>query len=172
MSRPPIHPSHIIALHAAASITPAGVVLFLGHAGAGKSTVARLMAGHFPTLADDAVFLLRQEDGSWCVADGSRRAFRGPLSGDEAATLSGLPLRAVLRLYKGSAGRLERMGQRETCHHLADAAFEIAWPKRAGTAEARKIFSAIAEISRLYPGWQLRHSRDQRTCDMVVRAFT
>jgi hypothetical protein len=148
------------------------VVLFLGHAGAGKSTVARLLAEHFPTLADDAVFLLHQKDGNWCVADGSGRAFRGPLCDDEAASLSGPPLRAVVRLYKGSAGQLERMGQRETCHHLADAAFEIAWPKRAGTATVRKIFTTVAEIARLYPGWQLRHSRDQRTCGLVVRAFT
>ena len=87
--------------------------------------MVNVLAEHFPTLADDAVFLLRQKDGSWCVTDASRRAFRGPLSDDEAATLRWLPLRAVVRLYKGSAGQLERMGQLVTCHHLADAAFEI-----------------------------------------------
>jgi hypothetical protein len=162
----------VLALHASAVETPGGALLFLGHAGAGKSTVVRLLADHFPTLADDAVFLLPQKDGAWCVADGSGRAFRGPLSSEEAAALRGPPLRAVVRLYKDSEGRLERLGPRETCHHLVDAAFEIAWPKRADAATARRMFSTVAEIARCYPGWQLRHSRDQTTCDLVVSTFS
>jgi energy-coupling factor transporter ATP-binding protein EcfA2 len=45
-------------------------MLFLGHSTSGKSTIVRMLAEEFPTLADDAVFVAR---GATAVGGGGRR---------------------------------------------------------------------------------------------------
>jgi energy-coupling factor transporter ATP-binding protein EcfA2 len=162
----------VLALHSSAVVTPGGALLFLGHAGAGKSTIVRLLAERFPTLADDAVFLLRQAYGTWHVADGTVQAFAGPEEEDEASTLECIPLRAVLRIYQDTAPALERIGQVETCRHLTDAAFEIAWQKSGDGPTARRLFSTLAEVARRYPAWQLRFDKENgRSSALVFRVF-
>lgn len=169
--QPGPQPAPVVALHGSAVVTPGGALLFLGHAGAGKSTICHVLAGQFPALADDAVYLIRQEDGSWHVADGSRRAFAGPLKEGELAGLDGVPLRAILRLFQAATPRLAPIGQRETCRYLTDGLFEIRWQKGSDAETARGMFSAVAHVARRYPGWQLYLSGDHRTSDLVFRTF-
>jgi energy-coupling factor transporter ATP-binding protein EcfA2 len=166
-------PLRSIALHASAVETPGGALIFLGHAGAGKSTICRLLAGGFPPLADDAVYLFRpgEGNGGWRVADGSGRAFAGPLSEQKQAGLEGPPLRAILRLYQASASRLERIGPRQTCRHLTDALFEIAWPVRAAAGTKRGMFCTVAQVARQHPGWRLRFREDDGTSELVCSTF-
>jgi energy-coupling factor transporter ATP-binding protein EcfA2 len=165
-----VQAADVLVLHSSAVVTPGGALLFLGHASAGKSTICRLLAERFPPLADDAVYLTRQEDGAWYVADGTRRAFAGPLEEDELAGLDGVPLRAILRLFQAPTPRLAPLGQLETCRYLTDALFEIGWPKQK-VETARGMFAAVAQVARSYPGWQLYFSVDHTTSGLVFRTF-
>jgi hypothetical protein len=171
MSAQIIRSPRVIAVHASAVATPGGALLFLGHAGAGKSTICRLLADRFPALADDAVYLISRTDGVWRVADGNHRAFGGPLEVAQAAALDGPTLRAVVRLYQDSASRLERIGPRQTCRHLADALFELAWPKTADASAVRAMFLAVAQVARGYPGWELHFRPDDSTAGLVFASF-
>lgn len=114
---------------------PAGALLFLDHTEAGKSTLPQLLADHFPPLADNAIYLIRQEDGAWHVADGSRRAFVGPLtlrlcSGQAEGEMDErewTPLWAVVRIFQSPTTRLMPITPLVACRHLTDAVFEIDW---------------------------------------------
>jgi hypothetical protein len=161
----------IIALHASACVTPGGALLFLGHGGAGKSTAVGLLAERFPTLADDAVFLLPQADGSWQVACGDRDAFAGPVAEEAAAGLSWAPLRAVLRLFRAPELRLAPIGPRKTCRHLADGLFEIPPQRNVGVEVKRHLFVAAAEVARSIPGWELYFRPDRSTSELLMHRF-
>jgi energy-coupling factor transporter ATP-binding protein EcfA2 len=154
-------------LHASAVVTPGGALLFLGHPGAGKSTICQLLAERFPPLADDAVYLMRQEYGAWHVADGTPWAFGGPLKEGELAGLEGVPLRAILRLFQDPMPRLMPIVPRETCCHLTDALFEVVWQQRGDLASKRGWFAAVAEVARQYPGLRLYFTLDQKTSELV-----
>lgn len=168
-----MRPESLIALHASAVVTPAGALIFLGYAGSGKSTICRLLAGRFMPLADDAVYLVSDGPGAgvWQVADGSRRAFGGPLAEAELVGLDTIPLLAVLRLHHASETRLIPIRPRQICRHLTDAVFEITWQQRLGAEEVRGIFSTAAQIARSYPGWSLHFTLDEATPATVFRQF-
>jgi hypothetical protein len=161
--------SDVLALHASAVETSAGVLLFLGHAGAGKSTICQLLAKRFPILADDAVYLIRknQEGGAWFVADGSQHAFAEP-SANAVDSIPSMPLRAIFRIYQDSYTRLVRMTPRETCSHLVDALFEISWQQHGNLVEKRNWFNCVAEVARRYRGARLYFSLDMETSDLEL----
>jgi len=170
LDTPPLggsYPTAVLALHASAIVTPCGAVLFLGHAGAGKSTICQLLSKRFPPLADDVVYLIRQEDGTWHVADGSRRAFGGPLQAGELAELEGVPLRAILRLFQDSASRVAPITSREACRHLTDALFEVVWQRRYDLANKRAWFALVADIARRYSGSRLYFTLDEEPFELV-----
>ena len=170
---PPPNPSaadSMMALHASAAVTPGGALLFLGHAGTGKSTICELLACHYPALADDAVFLFRRGNGTWLVADGSRSAFGLPPDADqrERARASAVPLRAVFRLNQAHEPRVVPIEPRDTCRHLTDGLFEIKRQQRGDLADKRAWFADLAEIARRYPGAELHFALDpEETCRTV-----
>ena len=61
-----------IILHASAVVTPVGAALFAGSSGAGKSTIAALLAkcAGWPILADDATRVVFR-DGAWGAENGA-----------------------------------------------------------------------------------------------------
>ena len=160
-----------LALHASAALTPGGALLFLGHAGAGKSTAVHLLAERFSTLADDAVLLLPQPDGTWQVACGDRTVFGGRAAVEAATGLDWVPLRAVLRLFQAPEPRLVPILPRETCRHLMDAAFEITWQQRLRPDAVRGMFSSVARLARAIPGWEMHLSTSPVTSDLVAEAL-
>ena len=169
---PPPDPSvadYMMALHASAVVTPGGALLFLGHAGTGKSTVCGLLACHYQPLADDAVFLFRGGDDDWLVADGSRSAFGLPdVEEKERARTSGVALRAVFRLRQESQPRVVPIEPRDTCRHLTDGLFEIKRQQRGDLADKRAWFADLAGIARRYPGAELHFALDpEETCRVV-----
>jgi len=161
----------LIALHASACVTPGGALLFLGHGGAGKSTAVGLLAERFPTLADDAVFLLPQADGSWQVACGDRDAFAGPVAQEAVAGLNWVLLRVVLRLFRAPKPRLVPIGPRESCRYLTDALFEIPPQRNTGVEVKRHLFAAAAEVARTVPGWELYFGLDRSTSELLMHSF-
>ncbi|MEM8642326.1 MAG: hypothetical protein AAGG51_26440 [Cyanobacteria bacterium P01_G01_bin.54] len=63
-----------VCLHASAVALPQGAVLFLGPAGAGKSTTAAILAGQgCPVLTDDVVVLQETRAGGFAVSPGYPR---------------------------------------------------------------------------------------------------
>ena len=169
---PPPDPSgadSMMALHASAVVTPGGALLFLGHAGTGKSSVCGLLARHYAALADDAVFLFRRGNGDWMVSDGTRSAFGLPDVEEEGrARASAVALRAVFRLRQGSQPRVVPIEPRDTCRHLIDGLFEIKRQQRGDLADKRAWFAGLADIARRYPGAELHFALDpEETCRVV-----
>jgi hypothetical protein len=159
----------MMALHASAVVTPGGALLFLGHAGTGKSTICGLLSRHYQPLADDAVFLFRGGNGDWLVADGSRSAFGLPGTEEEdRARESAVALRAVFRLRQESQPRVVPIEPRDTCRHLTDGLFEIKRQQRGDLADKRAWFADVADIARRYPGAELHFALDpEETCRVV-----
>jgi energy-coupling factor transporter ATP-binding protein EcfA2 len=159
-----------VALHGSAVIAPGGALIFLGHGGAGKSTICQLLAGHFPKLSDDAVYLAGQGDGEWYVTNADQRAFAGPLREGELDGREWTVLRAVVRIFQSPTTRLVPVTPLAACRHLTDAAFEIGWQKLRRD-DPREVFSTVAQVARSYPGWELRFGLGPETAEMVAEVF-
>jgi energy-coupling factor transporter ATP-binding protein EcfA2 len=157
----------VLALHASAVATPAGALLFLGHSGAGKSTICRLLNLHATPLADDAVYLFRGDDQTWRVADASHRAFAGPLSESAADELTGKHLFAIFRLYQSAIVKVVPAGQSEICRHLADALFEIGWQQWIDSESKRKLFASLAQVARSHSAARLYFTLRNETSVLV-----
>jgi ABC-type nitrate/sulfonate/bicarbonate transport system ATPase subunit len=147
-------------LHAAAVVAPAGALLLLGHSGAGKSTVCRLVAGRLPVLADDVVRLARKGEmgATWHVSDAQQ---------DPAAPVRAVPLVAVLRLFQAEAAALVRATPRQMCGYLADALFEVELQRQVSNWPRRAWFACVADVARLHPGWQLRFTKGPETARLL-----
>ena len=156
-----------LVIHASAVRTGKGALLFLGPSGTGKSTICQLLSDRAPQLANDAVYLLHREDGRWGAADGGRRAYDGPLTAEEIATLRTVPLRAVLRLFQGAMVYLQPIGKLETCRYLTDALFEIGWQRDYDVTTKRELFSRLAAVSRSVSGYEFHFDRSPRTLDTL-----
>ena len=160
------------ALHASAATTPEGALLFLGHGGAGKSTVVGQLAGWYPTLADDAVWLFRDGNGAWRVADASITAFARPPTLDEVEAKSpGVALRAVFRLFHADEPRIVPLDLQQTCRYLADALFEVVPQRRESALRKREWFAGIADLARRYPGAELYFNLDARRAWSALQAY-
>lgn len=143
----------------------------MGHAGSGKSTICRLLNDHFPCFADDAVWLLHQQDHTWHVVNGDNRVFAGPPKAGEFSRIQSIPLCAILRLRQDTTVSLSPLVPSETCRHLIDALFEIVWQKYRGRPIIRELFRSVAQIARTYEGWLLHFARDQSPFDLLNRQF-
>lgn len=156
-------PLHALPLHASAVVVDGGALLFLGPSGAGKSTIRRLLEGWAAPLADDAVFLRRRPEGGWEVAPADIRVFQGPLSAEEAASRSWIPLQAFFRLHQAGEIRLEALPPWEVCRFLASAFFELYWTAYCEPETKKHVFAELAEVARTFPGYLLHFSHSLHT---------
>ena len=159
-------------------------MLFLGHSTSGKSTIVRMLADAFPTLADDAVFVTRGADGAWRAVDGGFRFGQGWDLADwqasvrrRAAADAGVPVRGCWRLHKAPHVKTEALEPIALARMLMDAAMEIDVQRTAGRAKGhavpvgddllreremrRRWFHWAADIARACPGGQLWFSQDR-----------
>ena len=169
-------------LHASSVALEDGALLFLGHSTAGKSTLARLLGGMFPVLADDSVYAFRDAQGVWRVVDGSFRQEHADMAGWQeavrrrAATGPSLRLWGCVRIHKASGARMEPLPPLETARCLMDAAMEIDLQRKMGRSKKdkpadlqavgtvrrmrRQWFGWVAEIARVCAGGNLWFSKD------------
>ncbi len=165
----PIHgPLHTLSLHASAVVVDGGALLFLGPSGAGKSTIRRLLEGWACPLADDAVFLRCQPEADWDVSSADGRAFNGPLSEEEAAGRSWVPLRAFFRIYQAKGVHLEALPPWEACRFLVSAFFETYWPQYSDIETRQRAFANLAGLARTVPGYRFYFGRSTRTLRTLV----
>ena len=171
-------------LHASAAVVEGGAMLFLGHSTSGKSTIVRMLAEEFPTLADDAVFVARGRDGLWRVVDGGFRFGQGWDLADwqasvrrRAAAAAGVPVRGCWRLHKAPHVKAEPLEPIALARMLMDAAMEIDVQRTAGRTKRseppdaddllreresrRRWFQWVADIARRCPGWNLWFSKGE-----------
>ena len=99
-----------------------------------------------------------------------RRAFAGPVGQKEVNSMTWIPLRAVIRVFQAPETRLIAISPRECCHHLADAIFEIRWQARL-TEAICGMFSAVAQLARNYPGWELYFTLEPETETILGKTF-
>ncbi|MBI2212296.1 MAG: hypothetical protein HYU52_01505 [Acidobacteria bacterium] len=150
--------AHRIAASGAALIHSSGVsvagkcVLFVGHSGAGKSTIASLAAarGH-EVLSDDLNVVSRGERG-W-------QAIRMPFAGDFQSTAcrNEFPLAAIVRLRKGPDHALAPLLQGECFSLLLSSAPFV-------NADANRVSALEDTLLRLVsdvPAWTLTFRRDE-----------
>ncbi len=175
-------PAEGMFLHASSVRVDGGAFLFLGHSTAGKSTLARLLGGRCPVLADDSVFVRPAASGGWRVVDGGFRHEHGDVSGWQAAVRrrsaegGAFRLAGCARIHKAESVRLEPLAPLELARCLMDAAMEVDVQRKFGrvpsAAEApapsldavrrmrRFWFRRVAEIARTCPAWHLWFPKD------------
>jgi len=170
-------PSDSIYLHGAATAMGGRAILFLGHSTAGKSTLSRLLATHFTSIADDTVYVTRKGASNWFVRDGRSRSgvALGPPA-NEATQNRGRenvwPLGAIVRIFKAEDLLLERIGQKRLCQHLMDAVYEVDVQRRfSGIRAAETWFRLAAELARQFPGWHLHFSPTVDTVRLLTERF-
>lgn len=150
-------------IHAVAVETASGAILFLGHSGAGKSTMASKVFDYWPTIADDIVCLAQSAvNQMWYVADGkkiniSRTRF--------------FPLFSLIRIFQSSNADIKSLTPLETCRHLTDSIFEIEIMKKVNRNIQRECFKITADVARRYTGWQLLATLDKETQLILIENF-
>ncbi len=159
----------VLAVHASAVQANGRAVIFLGPSGTGKSTICDMLRDHAPQIAADVVYLVPGPDGQWGVADGGRRAYQGPLSGEEGAALQTVLLRAIVRLFQAPAPHLEPLEALETCRYLTDALFEVAWQREYDVAVKKRIFAGLAAVCRAAPGYELYFDLSPATLELLKK---
>lgn len=163
-------------LHAAAVNTPRGALLFLGHSSSGKSTLCRLLEPAFPTVADDAVYVMKKE--TWLVSRGDAR-HTAPQPGAwsslaNAALKAGeaQPIRALCRIFGAEEIALEPIPARQLCRYLTDAAFEIEIQRRTLSLSLRAAwFCLLADLARTRPGYRIFFTREERVRSFLASHF-
>ena len=158
-------------IHASAVQANGGALLFLGPPETGKSTVRRMLEAHLPELADDVVYLVPRPGEGWGVAPAAPQAFLGPLPAAEAGRLSTVPLQAVLRLQRATQAHLERIPALQTCRYLADAFFEVYWPRYCDVPAKKLAFARLARIARAVAGYHLHFDLSARTVEVLMEAL-
>jgi hypothetical protein len=144
-------------LHASGMIVDGQGLLFVGHSGAGKSTMVNLLRDEGEILCDDRVIVRRWPEGfhihgTWSHGD-------IPIVSNASA-----PLRAVLLLEQADENRLVRIEDRgEVVRRLP---FFIIKPLV--TADWwGKILDLVGHIAREVPVYRLQFDRSGRVVDLV-----
>ena len=163
-------------LHAAAVKTPRGALLFMGHSSAGKSTLCRLLEPAFPTLADDAVYVMKK--GTWLVSHGdarheaSRTGVWSSLENEAYDKGEVQPVMALCRIFGAKDIALEPLLPRQLCRYLTDAAFEIEIQRRCLSLSVRAPwFGLVADLARARPGYRIRFARNERVRSYLASYF-
>jgi ABC-type dipeptide/oligopeptide/nickel transport system ATPase subunit len=159
-------PFSTVAVHASAVRADGGALIFLGPSGTGKTTMCHLLSGLFEELAQDTVYLILRT-GVWEVAKGDAIFHGIPLTEEKAATLEGVPLQAVFRLYQAPATRLKPIDALHTCRYLTDALFEIVRQREDDLATKRLAFANAAAIARSVPGYQFYFDLSSQTLEAL-----
>ena len=176
-------------LHASSVIIDGGAVLFLGHSTSGKSTIAQLLGGTYPVLADDSVFAARGADGRWGVVDGGFRFGEGDITDWQQRIRRQIdshpvPLRGCLRIHKASLVRAEPMEPVELARHLLDAAMEIDLQRKYGRVSRtvgmepdawqevlrvrRRWFALVSDLARTCPGQHFWFSKSAKSPELTA----
>ncbi len=170
-------------LHASSVEISGGAVLFLGHSTAGKSTISRLLGQRCRIIADDTVFLAKDSQGVWTVAEGKGRFIPEPLSASWEAIVTACSIHAeptrlsgCMRIFKGEPLHAERLEPYMTARCLLDAVMEVDIQRKytqhfdsvlprttqlENSIRMRKTwFRDISDMARKHPAWRLGYSKD------------
>jgi len=153
-----LRPANGLLVHAGAMVVSGKALLFLGHSGAGKSTICRLLGEHYSTLSDDLLRLTRRQDGAWFVDDLWHQQNQVPLYG-------------LVRIFQSKSTLLTLASSRETCHYLIDAVFEAVIDEQPSAASIRTWFAYGGEISKKYSGWKLQFPLSSAVTQLIRVAF-
>lgn len=165
--RPP-DPPDVVVIHASAVKVDGEALIFTGRSGAGKSTICQVLSGLGEMLADDRIYLIRQQESRWIVADARVRAPKGPLSEVEVTTMKGVPLRAVFEIHKSPEPHVERVSAQKTCRYLTTAFFDLHyWSCHYDTGTKRASFAHMAAIARSVPGYDLCFNLSHQTPQVI-----
>ena len=142
-----------ILIHASAVEMPDGAAIFLGPSGAGKSTITRLVTGAKRILADDKVWLIPKEDGTWAVADATHR-FRGDVDFD---AIDAVPLRSVYRIHKSHETNVVKISEYRTWEYLIESFWELWWQRRGQPLDTA---SMLRRVGIAVPGYNLYFTKE------------
>lgn len=159
----------ILVLHASSVFNEDGALVFLGPSGIGKTTMRDLLSPYMNVLAEDKVYLVPQVNGNWHVIKGDSCPLRGIRlsSVKELTKLPYAPLRAAFRLYQAENSTLQKLDPLSLCRNLTDAFFEIAWQRDTTLTTKQRAFANLAEIARLFPGYEFHVKLSPRTLNLL-----
>jgi len=164
-------PNGVILLHAAAIETQDGAAIFLGPSGMGKSTLCSYLENYTTILADDKIYLIPR-NGHWVVADATSERFFDPLRYSRVFGLRGTPLSAILRLHQATRPSIEPLRRQETCCYLTHSFFEIFWHRDWSVETKAAMFSALARIARVIPGYRLKTTLSPDTFKLLDQVIS
>lgn len=156
-------------MHASAVQVNGGGLIFLGRSGAGKSTICRLLSTFAEPMADDRVFLIPEGETRWAVTDATEHILSRVLLEEEAAELSGVPLKGIFRLHQSSKPHLERTDDLRTCYNLTMSFFEFYWHRDLEPEKKKHIFSILAGIGQVVPGYELHFDLSPETVYLIQK---
>ena len=146
-------------LHTVVVAAPKGGVLILGHSGAGKTTLSKLLQEKFTPFLDDIAYIAQHKaTRQWFVTDGKKM---------ETSFNGWIPLFATIRTIQADEPSMTQIPPREVCKYLADAIFENYLMCKVDPKLQKMAFASVAEIARQYPGWRLLATLCPQTPDLV-----
>jgi radical SAM protein with 4Fe4S-binding SPASM domain len=145
--------------HASGMIINGKGLLFVGHSGAGKTTVAKMLKKHGEVLCDDRIIVRRRPDGLSIYGTWSH----GDLSDVSPASA---PLSAVLFLEKSGENLLTRIGRKaEKAQRLVQYVV-----KPLVTADWwEKVLALMEDIAGEVPVYRMQFDKSGKIHDLLIR---
>jgi hypothetical protein len=142
-------------LHAAGVIRGNSAYLFVGHSGAGKSTVASLSAARGCTsIHEDHVVVYPTQAGGYLVTDSSMSA-------------PGAPLKRIFFLIQDATDQLIPLSLPATAKRLLESFLDSAGHQVLFGQALRHAFATSAAIARSVPGYELHFRKSPDFWDMI-----
>jgi len=152
--------SPVFTLHASAVATEGNVLVFIGPSGAGKTTIARLLAPYTEHWADDRVCLRLLSEDIWGVADATSK-FPDKSSLIEIRRISlcldYMPLRAIFVIHKDKTTYLRKIPEIESVRLLMASCYELVLQQhyKLDVRTKQDIFTDMASMIRVNPVYHL-----------------